>query len=85
MLLSHSTKECLYNFFLFPFVIFAAFLCAERAACFDRAVDDTKACNEHTLTFINLPYTMVVNCNTVLFEFGVLSATHRTGVNLNRL
>jgi len=25
---------------------------------------------------------MVVNCNTVLFEFGALNATHRIGVNL---
>lgn len=43
---------------------------------------DMRACNEHRVTkkyqstFINLPYTMVVNCNTVLFEFGALNAAH---------
>lgn len=42
-------------------------------------------CNDHKgdlrvlscSTSINLPYKMVVNCNTVLFEFGALKTTRR--------
>lgn len=81
MLLSHSTKERLYNF-SFVFVVFLLFFVffALVMACFGIAMYDMRACNEHRVTkkyqstFINLPYTMVVNCNTVLFEFGALSA-----------
>lgn len=32
--------------------------------------------------FYYLPYKMVVNCNTVLFEFGALNATHSIRWNL---
>lgn len=48
-------------------------------ACFDLAMYGMKACNEHRVTqeyygvlLINLPYTMVGNCNTVLYDFGAL-------------
>lgn len=61
---------------LFIFVHLATF-CFFIKACFDIATYDTKACNEHRVTIrvlkstlIHLPYKMVVNCNTVLFEFG---------------
>lgn len=55
------------------------FFCFSKA-CFDIAMYNMKACNEHDSrvlksTFNNLPYQMVVNCNTVLFEFGALNAT----------
>lgn len=62
MLLSHSTKECLYDLF------FCYFCCS---CCFT----ETDRAKRRVLT--NLPYTMVVNCNTVPFEFGWVVAAWR--------
>lgn len=60
------------------FVTFAAVVFFSMA-CFDLAMYGMKACNEHRVTqeyygvlLINLPYTMVGNCNTVLYDFGAL-------------
>lgn len=73
----HTQPKNVCKTFLFFFVFFALVM-----ACFEIAMYDMRACNEHRVTkkyqstFINLPYTMVVNCNTVLFEFGALNAAH---------
>lgn len=69
MLLSHSTKECLYNVCYFPQFVASVRHALIWLCTIWRPVRNTERLKEY-FYYINLPYTMVENCNTMLYEFG---------------